>query len=114
MPKRKLRKSNVAATRTRDESGTFAAICGCINHDDWSFSEIFEVKRISSRRFFSKKVIRSMRKKHLPERGNTLCTACYNHFKNRLVDHIHHIHSFQISDPVEASCLVWDHPLICM
>lgn len=84
MPKRKLRKSNVAATRTRDESGTFAAICGCINHDDWSFSEIFEVKRISSRRFFSKKVIRSMRKKHLPERGNTLCTACYNHFKNRL------------------------------
>ena len=68
----------------RSDNGRFPRICACINHDTWSFDEIYTVELSTSTKRFGQRVVQSMRENHfLPTRSNSLCTACYKEYKRR-------------------------------
>lgn len=82
--KRKLRNDAAAAMKLRKEDGKFARKCGCINHEIWSDTSLFSVFCIKSSKKFSIPVVAKMKEQLLlPMYCNTLCTACYDNFKDK-------------------------------
>ena len=69
-------------------SGKYKRQCSCINHEEWSFNEIYQLVNIKKSTWFGKNVIKKMRKDHLLSQfSNVLCTQCSTVYKKRLVNH---------------------------
>ena len=60
MSKRKLRHINCSEIQSRTEGGTFAKICGCIMHQEWSSLSIYDVLNISTCKKYSQAVVKEM------------------------------------------------------
>ena len=69
-------------------SGKYIRQYSCINHEEWSFNEIYQLVNIKKSTWFGKNVIKKMRKDNLLSQfSNVLCTQCYTVYKKRAVNH---------------------------
>ena len=61
----------------RNDSGKVKQICGCISHDDWTYSSLYSVWNISKSKIFGSRIIGKMRRmRHLLPKSNNLCAVC--------------------------------------
>ena len=85
MDRRKLRNTQ-PHDNPRDDSGSgkFLVICGCVNHDVWTYDKIFQIRNIKRSHIFASGIIRQMINcSLLSKKSRNLCTVCYHAFKNR-------------------------------
>ena len=61
MSKHRLRSKNFTNVKEL-YSGKYIRQCSCINHEEWSFNEIYQLVNIKKSTRFGKNVIKKMRK----------------------------------------------------
>ena len=87
MSKHRLRSQNFTNVKEL-YSGKYIRRCLCINHEEWSFNEIYQLVNIKKSTWFGKNVIKKMRKDNLLSQfSDVLCTQCYTVYKKRSVNH---------------------------